>query len=198
MFKRCNEKKVRCSSDFRGLRELKMGPVVRHQIAQKALSNEQLVKIGRDHYHKGMKRNSVYRSWADTLTLALDRAGYIRHDISERTFLVGRMYRRMYTLVGKDCSKIATDYKDLDTNARYESCQYITDDWYYHMIRFIEKNLTEQEQILLKLKFGLHDGVTLSEGEIGRIYGLLSPVVRHEIRNALIRLDKAGIPALDY
>lgn len=198
MFKRCNEKKVRCSSDFRGLRELKMGPVVRHQIAQKALSNEQLVKIGRDHYHKGMKRNSVYRSWADTLTKALDNAGYIRHDINERTFLVGKMYKRMYTLVGKDYSKIITDYAEIDTNAKYESCQYITDDSYYHLIRFIESHLTEQQSMILKLRFGLYDGKQLSEGEIGRIYGLLSPVVRHEVRNALIQLDKAGIPALDY
>ena len=198
MYKRCNEKKVKCSSGFRGLEELKMGPVTRHQITQKALTNEQLIKIGRDHYHKGIRRNSLHKSWADTLTKAIDNAGYIRHDISERTFLVGRMYRRMYTLVGKDCSKIATDYKDLDTNAMYESCQYVTDDWYYHLVRFIEKNLTEQDSMIIKLKFGLQDGKPLSEGEIGRIYGLLSPVVRHEIRNALIRLDKAGIPPLDY
>lgn len=196
--RKIREARIKKSKAFNGLNDLKLDAISRRRIDNKALTNEQLVKIGRDHYHKGTRKNIVRLTWSDVLSTALDKAGYIRHDLDKRNFLVGRFYRRIYILTGRDTSNVFTKYEELASNTLYEACQFVTDDWFYHLMYFIDENLSEEESQMVKLHYGFMDGEPWSYGNVGRAYNVNHYKVRQIIHGALLKLDERGLPSLLY
>lgn len=190
---------VRKASSLADVKELQLDYRSRRHVVHGNFGIEDLIKLGRDNYVKCFgDRTFYYHAWPDNLSSVLDKAGFIRHDINERTFLVGRFYRRIYIMSGLDPTGVYTCYDELTTNAHYEACQVVTDEIFCNLMEYLDVVLGRKEARIVKLYFGFEDGQLKSYGEIGELYGVNSQRIRQLLRQYQEKLAEAGLPPLKY
>ena len=159
---------VRRAAELKSLNELNLSVRTRKYIEQKKYSLDELVKEARDaaHYATRQPKFRMWK-WCAEMVIALDEAGYIRHDIDERTFLVNMLY---YDIARKrstpNPTKYAMCYASIKTNEQYEDFTIVTDEEVARIISTVEENLTGMENTLIKLRYGLEDGREWSCQEI--------------------------------
>lgn len=185
------------ATDLKSLKELKLNRWSLYKIEKKNYELDQLIKVARkNYYNKGgrINRNSV--KWLDSLTVALDRAGYIRHDLTPDTFAVGRLYRRINSLSGIN-GVVFTSYNELDTNEKYESCQCFTVKEYWQIREVLRNSLNYEEFFAITRHYGFY-GERWSYGSIAKAHNTTSYAVRQAIRRAQQKIATNGLPPLVY
>ena len=177
--------------ELSSLKELKLSSGTILCCARKGLG--EVVKECRD-YHYYLLWGPFPRSeaWKDELTNALNRAGYIRHDITPKTFVIAKLYWAIYGSDGRhDLSELPRCYEDLDTNEAYENFQAISNEKIGIVLKELDSRLSDLEEEILFLRFGLCDGQVRTLAEIAKAYGMNSARVR-QIESKALRKLRAG------
>lgn len=187
---------VKKASDLKSLKDLKLYPWSYYRISGKNYTNEQLVKAARANYyrHGGRIRGSSGK-WLDVLTLALDRAGYIRHDIVPETFAVGGLYKRINKLSGQEDICIYSSYDELNTNEKYENCQCFSMEEYHKLRKLLKDSLSFEEFFALTRYYGLY-GEKWSYGSIAKARKTSSCSIRQTVKRAQQKVATNGLPPL--
>lgn len=162
----------------------------------KVSSIDELVKLGRDLHYQS--KGPHYVNWSGMFLHILEEANYLRDDINHRTFLVGKFYKKLYFYLGKRSDNVFCSYDELRTNEQYESCQYVTDEWFYMLNRYLERHLSDRETSIVRLRYGFYDGLIWNYWQIGDSFGLTGPEIRQIERLGLHKLEKSGFPPLAY
>ena len=122
------------ATELKRISDLQMNPIDTIRLNKMGIPNEQLVWIGRKNYYRSPIIRRYSHRWKDRLSIALEKNGYIRKDITEDTFKAGELYHRIYDLSGKDTSRIVRDFNDIRGNKDYENCQYFSEKEYYYCL----------------------------------------------------------------
>ena len=156
---------VKAAAELNALSELKLGKTTMNYIGKRKWTKEEAILQGRVHYHVlaryDEERVDVVQKWARQLIFALDAAGYIRHDIDDRSLGVARLYR--YVVLGNNnkqagLERFGPSYYHEFTNETYENYQGFSDEQIRRVIQFLDVKLPLEQARVIKLRFGLHDG----------------------------------------
>ena len=164
-------------------------------------TSEEAIKVARDYAYTVRFGGEKRQAWLDELTETLDRQGYIRSDIRPQTFLIGKFYKLVNTLTGGKTDKpIYRAYYQLNTNEKYENCQYVSGIFSCGLILRIDDILGAREGRMLRKYYGLEDGEPWSYGQVARSFAMNGGAVeaRRAIRVAMQKLAEAGVPELEY
>ena len=157
--------------------------------------------MARDYTYAVLFGGEKRQAWLDELTEALDRQYYIRSDIRPQTFLIGKFYKLVYSLSGEKTNKpIYRAYRELDTNEKYENCQYVSGVFSCSLMLRIDDVLGPLEGKIVKKYYGLENGEPWSYGQVARSFAMNGGAVeaRRAIRVAMQKLAEAGVPELEY
>ena len=155
---------------------------------------------GRRYYYKKSQGAAHPRKWLEHISSVLDREGFIRHDLDERTFRVGKLYRAVYEPIGRGTPYIFASFDEIGTNEQYERCQCVDDKRFGEILAAIDNHLIKNEAKVLKLRFGLdpealHKG-SWAYGDIGKFFGYSGQRARQVCHYALRHLMMAELPSI--
>lgn len=187
---------VKKAISLKSLDELKLEIQTRKCIQDKSLM--QIVAIGRHtSYHLKKDSKAKYPNWRRELSVALDKAGFIRHDIDDQSLSVGKLYKCAFREYGEE---IAGVFEDLLDPEKYENFQPITKGQ-FEAVKFALKGiLTEREYEAIILWFGLKDGKVWPREAIAFQLGLPVDRIHQTIAKSIrkITTNRAKLPRLFY
>ena len=158
--------KCRSVTELKSIDELELSTSRKAFIKKKQISLEELVIRGRyyAYYYYNNEFNS-FKWWIEVIE-ALDKAGYIRHDLGTKqdasTFVIGKLYREIWYNLEKDSFKDLYEGIDevLASNAIYESyrplCYEMMDD-----VQPAVKKILKRDRLyeLFALRYDIDSGV---------------------------------------
>lgn len=138
---------------------------------------------------------------------ALDSAGYIRHDISAKSFCINRLYRKVFEDVidtdeaPDDFYNLCIDEKNVYNyrmgNEKYEKYINPTDGQISIVKNSLQNDLAKTEYMVLAYEMGFEDGFTHNLQEISEHINATRRVVRQVETKALRKLrNKNSLPAI--
>lgn len=175
--------------DLKSLNELHLSKRTISYIERKGLSVEDVVLLGRQYkWNKEHGQNAKEYTWLEEVADALEKAGFIRHDITPRTFLVDALYATVYESVDH-ISSVPTCIESLKTNREYELFQNITDEQFNTVMESIDNTCTERGAEIIKLRFGLKDGRKWDLEEVAKRFEVTTMRIR-QIEAKTLRMLK--------
>lgn len=161
---------VRKARSLKSLDELDLKKSTRSLIIKKDFPLGFVVMLGRNAiYHLENSSSAKYPSWRVDLGKALDKAGFIRHDINFKSFCVGKVYKCAYREFE---SQIIGSFKEIEVNEQYENFHPITDGQFESVKVALRDILSEREYKVAILWFGFEDGKTWDRENIASRLGL--------------------------
>lgn len=185
---------VKKAINLKSLDELDLDLQTRKSIQDKTLM--QIVAIGRHtSYHLKKEPKAKYPNWRKKLSVALDKAGFIRHDIDDISLSVGKLYKCAFR---EYSDEIAGVFEGLLDPEKYENFQPITKGQ-FEAVKFALKGiLTEMEYGVIMLWFGLKDGKNWPREAIAFQLGLPVDRTRQAISRAVRKIitNRSKLPRL--
>lgn len=187
---------IKKAISLKSLDELELKQQTRNSIQDKPLI--QIVAIGRHtNYHLKKDPKAKFPKWRQELSVALDKAGFIRHDIDDKTLNVGKLYKCAFREYSEE---IVGVFEDLLEPEKYENFQPITKGQ-FEAVKFALKGiLSEREYEVIILWFGLKDGKTWPREAIAFQLGLPVERIRQTIAKSIrkITTNRSKLPHLFY
>lgn len=149
--------KVRTARDLLSLHELNLSPPTQHVLERRHESLMQLVLLARrTALHLEADPNAAEQPrWLLEFIEALDRAGFIRHDIDGGSRCVGRLYKAIFPAIQND---IIGWHEMVVSNEQYELFQPVSEGDLETIKLAIKNILGEKRSMVIILRFGLEDG----------------------------------------
>lgn len=141
---------VRKAEELNSLRELELSRKTMSLLIRKDIPMGDLIMLGRKasiQFEAYPESLLTTPNWKNDLVEALDKAGFIRHDLCWETYRVLKLY-----------SVVLGIEHPLFLNAGYEGIEPVTQEQLSYIIRRINSDLTGREAELIGLRFGL-DGL---------------------------------------
>ena len=201
---------IKKAVNLKSLDELSMSKRAKTYLMSTFGSLDEIIWFGRNmsYVHAHYPR-SIKRSKKSTLELidALDKAGYIRHDINSGSFCINLLFRAIfYDTI--DVSAIPGCLNDLCAtvekvsssetiyradyrmgNEKYESFEHPSYEQFIAVTMYLQSSLTEREYLVLTYRFGFVDGTHTLE-ETGKHFCVARERVRQIEARALRKLRR--------
>ena len=198
--------------------DLKLSAKSRSYFAKKYSTIDEVVWLGRYLAYVNSEYPEAKRTSRDStleLIWALDKGGFIRHDIVSGSFSIGRLYHAVYNTTF-DAISMPCDFYDLcETpekkyckdnefsidyrvgNEKYEGFQNPSDSQLDAIRLSLQLCLNEKEYAIIAHRFGFEDGRRHSTEDTGRVYDLSRGSVQQIESRALKKLrDGNALPVI--
>lgn len=171
----------------------------RHHVASIG-DDKKVIKIARDYSFEKDHGYSITQKWLEEVAWALNQAGYIRHDLNEQSFRVGKLYKRVYQEAGRQEDGLYTCYQELITNEDYEAFQSIGRRKVAEITGCIEDAIGSVNYDfvgvdILKERFGLGTE-PLTYRELSGRYELSVAEVKYVVEHGILLLANIELPSL--
>ena len=180
--------KVRAARDLLSLHELNLKPSIQRVLERRHETLAQLVLLARrTAFHLESDPNAAEQPrWLLELIEALDKAGFIRHDIDGKSRCVGRLYKAIFPSIQND---IIGWHEMIVTNEQYELFQPVSEGDIETAKHAIKNILGEKRSTVIILRFGLEDGRCWNLEDTSNRLGITRGQVRIIERKALRELQ---------
>ena len=181
---------IRKAETLESLNELNLPRKTRLYLLRTTLSLSEIVEAGRAFAFFSDANPKIFATkpkWKKDLVVALDKAGYIRHDLYPKTYRAINLLRTVKGMENHPLMK----------NANYETFRAITDDEFDALNDALRSRLSEVEYSIVNDWFGLDGGLRLGLEEIAKRHEISYEQVRLTLSKALRKLKyRKSIPSL--
>lgn len=130
--------------------------------------------------------------WRIEVATALDKAGYIRHDLEPRVFDIADLYNYRYELYFDTPGHLPTNIRELAASGLYEKFTTPTDEQYKKLGLVLKERLPEEEFQVMSMRYGLENNIPRDVEYVQQELGLsFTRVLQLEVR-AFMRLRSYG------
>lgn len=185
----------RTVSSLGSLHELHLSESTQLCLIRKTSSLADIVWYGRhEAYYFNTHPNVYKRPLKSTAELiqALDRNGFIRHDITTESFYINRLYRDILAYAGVSNDTIPCGIDEL-RNKKYENFVNPTPELLKEIKTALKAHLTKKEYGVILCRYGLEDGQIYTLEEVGKRQKLSKAYTIVIERKALRKLARRNL-----
>lgn len=163
---------IRKASELNSLEELGLSTRTCNKIKKNNVSLTELVRQGRIDAYNLYKLQTQPAQWRLEVAKALDKAGFIRHDIEKEDLLILGNFRKTYFKFLPSHQALIGEIQDLcSKNSVYEGPLLSYDDQVRTILRTIEP-CTEREQKVVKLRMGIGCSTPQTLEQVARFFNV--------------------------
>ena len=174
------KEEVRKAVELEDIMDLNFSPETFEEVKRMRLSTEALVLHGRSialSYQKNPKKREEDSNCNRSLVEALDRAGYIRHDLAPATCVVWRLYYEIQPDI--------TIKRICLSNEQYEEIEAVTDDQHRKVVETVMSLPNDEGKVLLGL-YALEGGTKQTLKKVAKTLET-SPETVNKIKHQALR-----------
>ena len=190
---------VKKAAELKDFDQFNLSVPTRYHVASIG-DDKKVIKMARDYCHARDEGYGVTVKWLEDIAWVLNKAGYIRHDLDEQSFRIGKLYKHIYQEAGRQDDGLYACYQELLTNKDYEAFQSIGRRKVAEITEIIEDAIGSANYDfvgvgILKERFGLGTE-PLTYRELSRRYELSVAEVKYVVEHGILLLANIELPSL--